>query len=194
MWLEQRRLRLRPDETADWPVFDFRRTRVRRTALAIIALTAANVVIVLLAGYGSLHWMESPQFCGQVCHTPMHPQFTAWSNASHAHVACVDCHIGEGASAFVHAKLSGVRQLIHVATNSVPKPIPPGAEMPPGAQAQTCGGCHGPGRSGDLIRTIREYADDETNSETTTTLLMHVGRGSSAPRAIHWHADPAVRV
>jgi hypothetical protein len=195
MWLEQRRLQLRPDETADWPVFDFRRARVRRTALAITALTAVNIVIILLAGYGSLHWMESPQFCGQVCHTPMHPQFTAWSGATHARVACVDCHIGEGAGAFVHAKLAGVRQLVHVATNNVPKPISPGADMPPGAQAQTCGSCHRPGRMpGDLIRTIREYADDETNSETMTTLVMHVGGGASSPRAIHWHADPSVRI
>src|SRR5262245_11330130 len=195
MWLEQRRLRLRPDETADWPVFDFRRASVRRTALAITALTSANVVIILLAGYGSLHWMESPQFCGQVCHTPMHPQFTAWSAATHGRVACADCHISAGAAGFVHAKLNGTRQLLHVATNRVPKPIPPGAEMPPGAQAQTCSGCHVPGRMpGDLIRTIREYADDEANTETATTLLMHVGGGTSSPRAIHWHADPSVRI
>jgi nitrate/TMAO reductase-like tetraheme cytochrome c subunit len=168
---------------------------VRRTALAITALTAVNVVIILLAGHGSLHWMESPQFCGQTCHAPMHPQFTAWSNASHARVACVDCHIGEGAAAFVHAKASGIRQLVHVATNNVPKPIPPGAELPPGAQARMCTGCHRPDRrGGDVIRTIREFADDETNTETTTTLLLHVGIGSSSARAIHWHADPAVRV
>jgi len=194
MWLEERRLRLKPDETADWPVFDFRRASVRRTALAITALTAVNIVIILLAGYGSLHWMESPQFCGQVCHTPMHPQFTAWGNATHSRVACVDCHISEGASGFVHAKLSGVRQLVHVITNNVPKPIPPGAEMPPGAQAQTCGACHRPALRGDLIRTISEFADDETSSETITTLLLHVGGGSSSSRAIHWHADPRVRV
>jgi hypothetical protein len=195
MWLQQRRLHLRPGEATDWPVLDFRRARVRQTALAITALTAVNVVIILLAGYGSLHWMESPQFCGQACHAPMHPQFTAWSNASHARIACVECHIGEGAAAFVHAKAAGTRQLAHVAINNVPKPIPPGAELPQGAQARMCVGCHRPERSGgDVIRTIREYADDETNSETATTLLMHVGASSSVPRAIHWHADPAVRV
>jgi hypothetical protein len=194
MRLQRRKLQREP-ESADWPVIDFRRASVRRTALAITALIAVNIVIVLLAGHGSLRWMESPQFCGQVCHKPMHPQFTAWSNASHARVPCVGCHIGEGAGAFVHAKLAGVRQLVHVATGAVPTPIPPGADMPPGAQGRTCAGCHGPDRTaGDVIRTIREYADDESNSETTTTLLMHVGGGSSSPRAIHWHADPAVRV
>jgi hypothetical protein len=168
---------------------------VRQTALAITALTAVNLVIILLAGYGSLHWMESPQFCGQTCHAPMHPQFTAWSNASHARIACVDCHVGEGAAGFVRAKASGVRQLVHVVTNRVPKPIPPGAELPSGFQAVMCRRCHRPDRAGgDVIRTIREFADDETNTETATTLLLHVGRGSSSGRAIHWHADPAVRL
>jgi hypothetical protein len=110
-------------------------------------------------------------------------------------VACAECHIGEGASGFVYAKLSGVRQLVQVATNSYPRPIPSGAHMKPGAQAQTCTGCHQPGRaSGDHIRVIREYADDEKNTETLTVLQMHLGASSASRRAIHWHADPAVRV
>ena len=52
--------------------------------LSITALTAANVAILLVAGYGTLHWMESPKFCGQTCHTPMHPQFTAWQQTTHS--------------------------------------------------------------------------------------------------------------
>jgi hypothetical protein len=168
---------------------------VRRTALMVVGLSAVNVVIVLLAGYGGLHWMESPRFCGQVCHTPMHVQFAAWQGASHARVACVQCHIGEGPRAFVHAKLSGVRQLVQVATSSYPRPIPPGAQMPEGAQAQTCGGCHQPGRRvGDRIRVIHEYADDEANAQTATILQMHMSASATQPRGIHWHADPAVRV
>jgi hypothetical protein len=193
--LQRRRLERDPTAPSDWPVLDFRLAAVRRTTLLIAALTAVNIIIILLAGYGSLHWMESPTFCGQVCHTPMHPQFTAWGAAAHGRVACVSCHIGEGAAAFVHAKLSGVRQLVHVATNSYPRPIPPGAEMPAGAQAQTCAGCHEPGRaSGDRIRVVREYADDEANTETITVLQMHVSRSPSSTRAIHWHANPAIRV
>lgn len=193
--LRRRRLALHPEESADWPVIDFRQARVRRTTLVITALTAVNVVIVLLAGYGSLHWMESPSFCGQVCHTPMHPQFTAWQNGPHARVACVSCHIGEGAAGFVHAKLNGVRQLVDVIGTSYPRPIEPGAHMPDGAQALTCGRCHQPGYvSGDRLRVIREYADDEANTETTTILQMHVGAGSASGRAIHWHANPSIKV
>jgi hypothetical protein len=193
MWLQQRRLTRDPTAPTDWPILDFRRASVRRTALLITALTAANIVIVLLAGYGSLHWMESPTFCGQVCHTPMQPQFMAWQGASHSSVACVHCHVGEGARGFVHAKLAGVRQLVHVVTNSVPMPIPPGGDLPP--VDQTCLNCHRPGHaSADRVRVIREYADDEQNSETKTLLQMNLGAASASTRAIHWHADPSVRV
>jgi hypothetical protein len=196
MGIALQRRRLARDPTAgDWPVVDFGRAGVRRTALVVTALSAVNVVILLLAGYGGLHWMESPRFCGQVCHTPMQVQFAAWQGASHARVACVQCHIGEGPRAFVHAKLSGVRQLVQVATNSYPRPIPPGAQMPEGAQAQTCGSCHQPGRpTGDRIRVIHEFADDEGNAETTTVLQMHMSASALRPRGIHWHANPAVRV
>ena len=175
MWLERRKQLGDPTATAEWPVVDFRRAQVRRTALLITALTAVNIVIVLLAGYGGLHAMESPGFCGQACHTPMHPQFQAWQGAAHSGVPCVACHIGEGAAGFVHAKMGGVRQLLMVVANNYSKPIPPGAHMPPGAQAETCKGCHKPGRSiGDHIRVIREYADDEANTETMTALQMHM--------------------
>ena len=196
LWLHRRKVRLNPaGETEGWPVVDFRVARVRQVTLSIIALTAVNILIVLLAGYGSLHWMESPQFCGQVCHTPMQPQFAAWQESIHGRVACVSCHIGEGAAAFAHAKLSGVRQLVQVATNSYPHPIPPGAKMPAGKQSETCTRCHVPGRTtGTRVEAIREYADDETNSETLTVLQLHMRRSADSPRAIHWHADPSIRV
>jgi cytochrome c553 len=195
MRLQRRKLARDPSASADWPVLDFRRPEIRRTTLVILALTAVNVVILLLAGYGSLHWMESPSFCGQVCHTPMHPQFTSWQAAPHAKTACVQCHIGEGPSAFVHAKLAGVRQLVHVATNGFPRPVPPGAEMPPGEQARTCTGCHQPWRGvGDQIKVVREYADDEPNTETRTILQLHLGSASPSGRSIHWHANASTRV
>jgi NapC/NirT cytochrome c family, N-terminal region len=196
LWLHRRKVRLNPALGAeDWPVLDFRIARVRQITLAIVALTAVNLLIVLLAGYGSLHWMESPRFCGQACHTPMEPQFAAWQESIHGRVACVSCHISEGAVGFVHAKLSGVRQLVQVATNSYPHPIPPGAKMPAGQQAETCTRCHVPGRpTGARVQVIREYADDEANSETMTVLQLQMSRSPNSPRAIHWHADPAVKV
>jgi len=196
-WLQRKALLKHPSAPPDWPVVDFRRQQVRRTALLVTALTAVNIVIILLAGYGTLHWMESPSFCGQVCHTPMHPQFVAWQNAPHSSVACTQCHIGEGARALVHYKLAGVRMLVHSMTGNYPRPIPASiVDLRPAIE--TCGNCHNATLSlGQRSRIIREYGDDEANTETMTELQMQVGgpgQPTPAGRAIHWHADPSVRV
>ncbi|MGH9145513.1 MAG: NapC/NirT family cytochrome c, partial [Vicinamibacterales bacterium] len=196
MWLEARRLQHHPEVTRDWPVFDFRKPTTRRTVLAVIALTAVNIVIVALAAKGAVHWMDSPSFCGQTCHLPMHPQFTAWQSTPHAEVTCTECHVGEGARALVRSKLAGARQLYHVVTNQIPMPIPGVGDMRPALEI--CGNCHWPGRDlGEVVRVKREYADDEVNTETSTNLQMLIGgpgRPTSTGRAIHWHADPRVRI
>lgn len=193
----QRRALARGVSVDEWPVLDFRQHTVRVRAFIAIALTVVNIAIVLVAGYGSIHWMESPSFCGQACHTQMQPQFASWQNTEHATVACVDCHVGEGARAFVRYKLAGVRQLIHVIDGNYPRPIPAHvADLRPANE--TCGHCHSPSRShAEVTRVIREYADDETNSESVTELQLHVGAAgqkTAAGRSIHWHADPANQV
>ncbi len=187
----QRRALAAGRAAAAWPVIDFGRERTRRVAIVVTALTALNVVIVLVAGYGTLHWMESPEFCGAVCHEPMHPQYSAWQNAPHSNVTCVQCHIGEGGSAFVKYKLAGVRQLFHVVTNNYPRPIPGVADMRPALE--TCGNCHWPGRtSGDVLHVSRTYGDDDTNSETATAMTLHVG--GPTEKSIHWHTNPNLQI
>ena len=87
MWLQQRKLRAGPERgRATGPCWTSARHGCAARRCSIVALTAVNLIILLLAGYGTLHWMESPSFCGQVCHAPMHPQFTAWQAAPHSRV------------------------------------------------------------------------------------------------------------
>ena len=197
MWLEYRWLRQHPGATRDWFVFDFRQPVTRHRALIILALTAVNLAIVGVAASRSIHWMEEPSFCGQACHTPMHPQYTAWQDAPHSQVACVQCHVGEGARAFVHYKLNGARQLYQVTLGEYPRPIP-GVVDDFRPAREVCGTCHWAGKAfGDTVRIKREYADDESNTETQTILQLHLG-GPGMPtangRAIHWHADPGVQI
>jgi hypothetical protein len=197
VWLHRRAIRRDPSAPIDWPVIDLRRRRVRATLIGVTAMTIVNATLVLIAAQGSLHYMESPEFCGQTCHTPMHPQHTSWQNTTHAEVACVQCHVGEGGRALVHSKLAGVRQLVHIVTGNYPRPIPASqAELRPALE--TCGKCHSSSLGhGVRTRTVREYAEDEKNTETATTLAMHIGgpgEKTASGRAIHWHADPRVRV
>jgi NapC/NirT cytochrome c family protein len=185
MWLAARRHRrgghVQPPE---WPVIDLRQPHQRHVLVAVLALTIINLVIVSLAAYGGVHYMETSSFCGRVCHTTMEPQFVAHQAWPHARVECVDCHVGTGAGAFVAAKAAGTRQLFQVLTNNIPKPVPSPAELIQPARA-TCGECHsGFMRERDEIRVVREFGDDEANTETTSTLRMHVG-GPSA--GIHRH-------
>ncbi len=50
----------------------------------------------------------------------MQPEFTAYQQSPHSRVACVECHIGPGASWFVKSKLDGLRQVWHTALNTFP--------------------------------------------------------------------------
>lgn len=190
-WRSARRRRGQA-QAAEWPVIDLRVPRQRGMAAAVLALTIVNIVIVTMAAYGGVRYMDSPAFCGQVCHATMEPQYVAYREFPHANVRCTACHVGPGAGAFLEAKLVGTRRLFHVVTGRVPRPVPPPDRLIRPAQ-DTCEGCHWPGMSyGDRTRVIREFANDETASETTTVLTLHVGAGraASAGGGIHWHASP----
>jgi nitrate/TMAO reductase-like tetraheme cytochrome c subunit len=187
-WRASRRTR-RTGELPEWPVIDLRRPQQRRVVLGVLALTMVNLVIVSMAAYGGVHYMETSAFCGQVCHTTMEPQFVAHQVWPHARVECAQCHIGPGAEAAVSAKAAGTRQLFHVLTGSVPRPVPsPEALIQPAER--TCGQCHSGGTSErDVIRLLREYGEDEESSEVATTLRMRVGGPSGG---IHRHIDLAI--
>ena len=197
-WVERRRrAKGKAPSEIHWPRVDLNDPAQRRTAVLIFALTMANVVIVSLAAYRGVEYMDSVAFCGQVCHTVMKPEFVAYQDGPHARVTCVECHIGSGASWFARSKLSGTRQLFAVALNTYSKPIPSPVENLRPAR-DTCEQCHWPEKfHGDKIVRKQEYADDEQNSETVTTLRIHVGGGSERlgqATGIHWHMSVANRV
>jgi hypothetical protein len=180
MWREGRRRR-RGRGAWNWPAVDLGRRRTRQITLAVLSLTLVNLAIVTVAGVGVVHYTESNRFCGQVCHTPMTPQFTAHQDFPHAEVECVSCHVAPGAGGMIHAKLNGTRQLFLLATGGFSRPIPEPIGRVPGA-LDTCAHCHTPGRPNqDLVRTSTTYGDDEQSSPTSTTLTLHMG-------ANHWHA------
>jgi hypothetical protein len=179
-----RRQRLRPG-VSDWPVIDLRDPHQRTILFAVLGLTFVNVVLVSSAAYGGMHYMERREFCGQVCHTTMEPEFVAQEGWPHAPVACVGCHVGPGVGPLIESKLAGTRQLFHLVTGHVPRPIPTPARSL-GDTRTTCEQCHSRERvTGDLTRVIRDYASDEANSENATTLTMHVGAANRP--GIHRH-------
>jgi nitrate/TMAO reductase-like tetraheme cytochrome c subunit len=180
-----------------WPRFDLNDPAQRRVAAMILVLTLANIIIVSLATYRGIEYMDSVQFCGQGCHAVMKPEFTAYQDGPHSRVSCVQCHIGSGASWFAKSKVSGARQLLAVAFHTYSTPIPSPVENLRPAR-DTCEQCHWPEKfHGDKIRRVYEYGDDERNTESVTTLQVHVGGGSERlgiAQGIHWHMNVANEV
>ena len=176
------------------PVIDFNLPRTRVVALAFLGLTTVNVLILAGASYKSVEVMDSPAFCGS-CHSVMDPEAAAHRRSPHARVACVECHIGSGASWFVKSKLSGSWQVVSVTLGLYPRPIPtPVKNLRPARD--TCEQCHWPTKFvGDRLRVITHHADDAESTPLKTVLLLHVG-GAQATHAkgIHWHVDPGVRI
>lgn len=197
-WLERRRRRQgRAPSSQHWPRLDLNDPIHRRGALIVFVLTIANIVIVSLAAYRGIEYMDSVEFCGQVCHTVMKPEFTAHQVGPHARVACVRCHVGPGAIGLAKAKMSGTRQLLAVSFHSYARPIPtPARTLNPARD--TCEQCHWPGKfHGDTVRRVYEYGEDEKNTESVTTLQVHVGGGSErlgTAQGIHWHMNIANQV
>jgi nitrate/TMAO reductase-like tetraheme cytochrome c subunit len=189
-WRTARRRRQDPT-VGEWPVIDLRIPRHRAILLTVVALTLVNILIVSIGAYGGVHYMESAEFCGTTCHVTMEPQWAAYQIAPHARILCVDCHVGPGTGALVESKFEGTRQLFQVVTGNVPKPVPSPRTMRPARD--TCERCHWSEKfHGDRVKTVREYADDEANTETATNVVLHVGGGSSTlgvGTGIHWHMN-----
>ncbi len=100
-------------------------------------------------------------------------------------VECAACHIGPGATSFVRSKMAGTGQLFAMLFNYYPRPIPAPKNLP--SARATCEQCHWAQRFiGEQPLVHTSYAEDETNSATSTVLLMKVGgRSWNGATGIH---------
>jgi len=165
--------------------------RTHLYTIASIAMT--GLVVLALLGFGSYksyRATESPSFCGQLCHEVMRPEWTTYQTSSHARVACVECHIGEGADWFVKSKVDGLRQVWAVTVNSFSRPIPtPIHNLRPARE--TCEECHWPQKFIGYKELIRAYTlSDEKNTSHRLRMLLKIGgeqTGFMKGSGIHYH-------
>jgi len=192
--LKARRERHRGIYPSDFPPLDFKNAELRRLLFFVGVTTIVNVIIGAQLLYSGVNYMDSVTFCGETCHTVMQPEYVAYEHSPHAHVACVECHIGPGASWFVRYKLAGAYQVYATILNIYPRPIPvPVTDLRP-ARA-TCEQCHWPARfEGNRLVVIPHYSDDQTNSLTKTVLLMHIGGGDGLGGIHGAHVGPGITI
>jgi hypothetical protein len=107
-----------------FPVLNLNDPAQRRGVALFSIVTAGIVALMATTTWGAAEYMESTEFCAEVCHLVMEPEGAAFAESSHARVECVYCHIGPGAPWLVRSKISGARQVINYTLDNYPRPIP----------------------------------------------------------------------
>ncbi len=195
MLFERRRRRRHAGDFAPpYPRLDLNRPHHRRALLVFVTSTLFFLLLSALGSYRAYEYTETTQFCGQVCHSVMHPEFIAYQASPHARVSCTGCHVGPGAGCYVRSKLSGAYQIYAVTFNKYPKPIPtPVANLRPARE--TCEQCHWPERFyGAQLKVFTHFAPDEQNTPRQIRMLIKTGGGSPTTgltTGIHWHMNIA---
>jgi nitrate/TMAO reductase-like tetraheme cytochrome c subunit len=178
--------------TEFYPRIDLNDRAQRTAVISFMSFLIVFVIVSSAGSYKAYEFTESVAFCGQLCHTVMSPEFTAYQLSPHARVACVDCHVGQGATWFVKSKLSGSRQVFAAAFNTFPRPIPTPVHNLRPAQ-DTCEQCHWPKKFyGGQLKVFTHYANDEKNTMRQVRMLIKTGGGdpaTGAPEGIHWHMN-----
>ena len=171
---------------------DFNDPSQRGVAAFFLTFIIVFVGMSVVGSYRGYEYTDSVQFCGQLCHSVMSPEFTAYQQSPHARVGCVDCHVGAGATWYVRSKLSGARQVVKTALNTFPRPIPTPVHNLRPAQ-ETCEQCHWPKKFyGAQLKVFNHYASDEKNTPRQIRLLIKTGGGdpiTGEPEGIHWHMN-----
>lgn len=194
-WMERRKKKHALESGEVWAPLDIRSTRVQQRLLLMVGGTGAFLVFVMATGgYRAFEFTESTEFCGEVCHTVMHPEYIAYQTSPHARVACVDCHVGEGASYYVQSKLSGLYQVYATLRDIYPRPIPVPVHNLRPAQ-ETCEQCHWPRYFfGDRRRVFTHYLTDGSEEPWEIDMLINIGGGDpdkGYTQGIHWHMNIA---
>jgi hypothetical protein len=173
-------------------IIDLNDSRQRRM-LATVSIGA--IVFMFVSAFGSYkayEFSETDEFCGEICHEVMEPEFVAYLSSPHSRVGCVNCHIGSGATWFVRSKISGAYQVYSVLFKKYSKPIPtPVKDLRPAEG--TCEQCHSPEHFfSEIKREFNYYLYDEKNTKSSLSMLLKIGGGNNElgrAEGIHWHMN-----
>jgi hypothetical protein len=189
-WEAARRRRVAALAQLPYPSVDLNDPRQRRLFVAVVLTGTLVGTLLVWAGFEGYQFTESVTFCGQTCHVPMQPEYTAYLDSAHARVRCVECHVGEGVLHYARSKFQGAHQLLAVMANNYTRPIPtPIKNLRPARD--TCEKCHWPEKFfGAKLLQLPHFRYDEQNTPEQVTLILKTGGGNKAhgeSGGVHWH-------
>lgn len=191
--IERRRRYRHTGDVSKYGKLDLNNPAQRSAVAFVLSFVVIFALMSAVGSYKAYEFTDSTKFCGQLCHSVMHPEFVAYQASPHARVACVECHVGSGASWYVKSKLSGIRQVYYTALGTYPRPIPtPVHNLRPAAD--TCEQCHWPKKFwGAQLKVFPHFGTDEQNTPRVLRLLIKTGGGDPSlgqgTGGIHWHMN-----
>ena len=191
--IERRRRYRHTGDVSKYGKLDLNNPAQRSAVAFVLSFVVIFALMSAVGSYKAYEFTDSTKFCGQLCHSVMHPEFVAYEASPHARVACVECHVGSGASWYVKSKLSGIRQVYYTALGTYPRPIPtPVHNLRPAAD--TCEQCHWPKKFwGAQLKVFPHFGTDEQNTPRVLRLLIKTGGGDPSlgqgTGGIHWHMN-----
>jgi hypothetical protein len=192
--LLERRRRVKGGSLPPYPTIDLNSARTRGVVFFIVVVSIVLMTMISTVSYQAYHFTESVTFCGELCHSVMEPEYTAYRESPHARVTCAECHVGSGAGWYVRSKLAGAYQIYSVLFKKFPRPIPTPVHSLRPAQ-ETCEQCHWPEKFfGAQLKVITRFGHDEKNSVHQIRSLLRTGGGSPTTgiaAGIHWHMNIA---
>ena len=176
-----------------YAVIDLNNAKTRGViGLFVVVSSIFLMGLISTVSYQAYHFTESVTFCGELCHSVMEPEYTAYKESPHARVTCAECHVGSGAGWYVRSKLAGAYQIYSVMFQKYPRPVPTPVHSLRPAQ-ETCEQCHWPEKFfGAQLKVITRFGHDEKNSVRQIRSLLRTGGGSPTTgitAGIHWHMN-----
>ena len=166
----------------------------RRWRRALPWMTLLVILVGLVVGAAhAWAWTNSSAFCGTTCHT-MPPQYASYQLSAHSRVSCVECHIGrEFVGKQLPRKAEHAQFIFQMAFGLYKYPVYVKGMRP---ARDACETCHTPAKfSNDSLVVKPHFALDESNTASSTQLVMHIGGGMQREGlgyGIHWHVENKV--
>lgn len=169
-------------------------TQRRTSIFGLAVLVLGSAIVGFLAIHYTFEFTASADFCMDYCHATEAEHIT-YQTSLHANLECAECHVGPGLDNEIKAKLNGLRELALYVTDSWERPIASPVETLRPAR-EVCEHCHWPEMFyADRAVEIPQFANDETNSRSSTYMLLKIGGGTERlgqGQGIHWHIQNKV--
>jgi hypothetical protein len=153
-------------------------------------ILVVGALVVIAGGFIGWNYTNSTSFCGTTCHT-MPPQYERYILSPHAHVQCVECHLGrDDFLTLLERKVVHSKTLYSLIFRTYEYPII-AKEMRPANEA--CETCHYPQQfQNDAMIEVKSHLSDAKNTPQSIFLLMKTGGGTKRQGlgfGIHWHIE-----